>query len=338
MGLLRPERNATKYCKNGKIREVIYSVAPLTPYMQHSSDSGMGDLVTIEGIDGAGKTTLIENIEEQYSNADIHVTTEPDDTPQADGEFGNAVRTAISDDGTPPMAVFFLFLADHANHLETRLRPALDTHDLVICDRYIDSRFAYQAHALDDVVADSDDFVAEMETQLSESTYPKASFTEAASDAPPAALFFAFLARLVNGGDEGIHPFLQSGDCEVDLRESLEGHTLAGAAANPHEWLSSIQDHEESLDWIRHVQEYNDWSTFPDLTLFIDIPVEVSFERKDGDAKEKFENREFLTAVRDNYHELADTYTERYEVIDGEQDPSMVSESCFEPINSRLDL
>lgn len=116
---------------------------------------GNGRLISIEGIDGAGKTTVIngtdgiKGLKSRLSDA-VH-TTEPNDETW----IGGVVREAISSDGpeTPPMSVFFLFLAEHANHVEDVVKPNLKKGRTVICDRYIDSRYAYQSYEIDGLVS-----------------------------------------------------------------------------------------------------------------------------------------------------------------------------------------
>lgn len=113
-----------------------------------------GKLVTIEGIDGAGKTTVIEGDEDieglrsKLSNAEF--TTEP----KNDTWLGQVVRKAISRDkpNVPPTSVFFLFLAEHANHVDEFVKPHLEDNKTVVCDRYIDSRYAYQSYELEDKI------------------------------------------------------------------------------------------------------------------------------------------------------------------------------------------
>ena len=289
-------------------------------------------LVTIEGIDGSGKTTVEEALRDSYDGA--FFTTEPTAPGPHENEFGWAVRQAIKDDATPPMAVLFTFLADHANHIETILRPALDSHDLVVCDRYIDSRMAYQGYALDGAIAEADQFLDELrERHEATDNYPEIAVSEVAAEAPASALFFAYLARLTNGGNEGLHPVLQSGDETVNLVSELDGHPLEAATRDPCEFLASIHQYDEALAWVRHLHEYSDWSRFPDQTLLLDIPVEVSFERKAGDEKEVFEKRDFLTAVRENYLDLADIYPERYTVIDATASPEDVQDACVDALD-----
>jgi dTMP kinase len=104
-------------------------------------------LVTLEGIDGSGKTTAREGLREAFPDAVF--TREP-----TDSWYGDAVRRSIEDDDADPLAELFLYTADHAAHLDRTVRPALDRGDLVISDRYVDSRYAYQAAALEGVIDD----------------------------------------------------------------------------------------------------------------------------------------------------------------------------------------
>lgn len=101
-------------------------------------------LVTLEGIDGSGKSTVAEALQDVYPDAVF--TREP-----TDSWYGDAVRRSIETDDADPLAELFLYIADHAAHLSTTIRPALARGDLVISDRYVDSRYAYQAVTLADV-------------------------------------------------------------------------------------------------------------------------------------------------------------------------------------------
>lgn len=99
-------------------------------------------LITLEGLDGSGKTTVAAALADRYPDA-VH-TSEPTET-----WYGAAVRRSIEDEEADPLAEFFLYTADHAAHLAGVVRPALDRGALVIADRYADSRFAYQATTLE---------------------------------------------------------------------------------------------------------------------------------------------------------------------------------------------
>ena len=98
-------------------------------------------LVTVEGIDGAGKSTVVERMKDEMEEAVF--TREP-----TSSWLGDAVRRSIEDDESVPLADLFLFVADHADHIERVIRPALADDELVICDRYVDSRYAYQGATL----------------------------------------------------------------------------------------------------------------------------------------------------------------------------------------------
>ncbi|MFA1612399.1 dTMP kinase [Halobellus rubicundus] len=98
-------------------------------------------LLTLEGLDGSGKTTAWEALREAYPEAVF--TREP-----TGSWYGEAVSRSMRDDGADPLAELFLFTADHADHLSRVVRPALADGNLVVSDRYSDSRFAYQAAAL----------------------------------------------------------------------------------------------------------------------------------------------------------------------------------------------
>jgi len=98
-------------------------------------------LVTLEGIDGAGKTTVWEALRDTFDGV---YTREP-----TDSWYGEAVARSLGDDDADPLAELFLYTADHADHLERVVRPALAEGELVVSDRYSDSRYAYQGASLE---------------------------------------------------------------------------------------------------------------------------------------------------------------------------------------------
>jgi dTMP kinase len=104
-------------------------------------------LVTLEGIDGSGKTTVWESLRAARDGDGYTFTREP-----TESWHGEAVRRSIADDDSDPLAELFLFTADHADHLERVVKPALDRGNVVVSDRYSDSRYAYQGAALEGVV------------------------------------------------------------------------------------------------------------------------------------------------------------------------------------------
>jgi dTMP kinase len=105
-------------------------------------------LITLEGIDGSGKTTVWEGLREELDGS-VTFTREP-----TDSWYGEAVERSIGDEAADPLAELFLYTADHADHLSRVVRPALDAGHLVVSDRYSDSRYAYQGVTLDGTVED----------------------------------------------------------------------------------------------------------------------------------------------------------------------------------------
>jgi len=105
-------------------------------------------LITLEGIDGSGKSTLHRALRESLADLDPVFTREPGAT-----WIGESVRRAIAEQ-MDPVTEATLFVADHAAHLEKIIRPALADSKLVISDRYSDSRFAYQSVTLEGVIPD----------------------------------------------------------------------------------------------------------------------------------------------------------------------------------------
>jgi dTMP kinase len=113
-------------------------------------------LVTLEGIDGTGKSTLLAGLQPLLADLDPVYTREPGAT-----WVGESVRRAIAEQ-IDPVCEATLFVADHAAHLATVVRPALAEHRLVISDRYSDSRFAYQAVTLDGVIPEPEKWLRAM--------------------------------------------------------------------------------------------------------------------------------------------------------------------------------
>lgn len=105
--------------------------------------------VTFEGIDGSGKTTVARSVYETLRSRGerTFLTAEP-----TKGWLGDAVRRSYEDD-LGPFVESFLFLADRALH-QFEIRRRLADGELVLCDRYADSTYAYQGARLEGVVED----------------------------------------------------------------------------------------------------------------------------------------------------------------------------------------
>lgn len=105
-----------------------------------------GLLITVEGIDGAGKSTLVKSIQKilEDQNKKVLCTKEPGAT-----ELGHHIRALLQHRTQPicPKAEYLLFAADRAQHFEHIVIPALKNHHIVISDRMGDSSLVYQGYA-----------------------------------------------------------------------------------------------------------------------------------------------------------------------------------------------
>ena len=101
--------------------------------------------LTVEGIEGAGKSTFIGLLEEALKARGIDVlrTREPGGCV-----LGQQIRPLLlaASQKMEPRAELFLFFADRAQHVAEIIRPALARGQWVICDRYADSTIAYQGY------------------------------------------------------------------------------------------------------------------------------------------------------------------------------------------------
>ncbi len=109
---------------------------------------GGGIFITVEGGEGAGKTTLISRLNERIYNETKKktiATREPGGIPIAE-----AIRSVILDRSHTKMdsrTEALLYAAARRQHLAEKVIPALQRGEAVICDRFVDSSLAYQGFA-----------------------------------------------------------------------------------------------------------------------------------------------------------------------------------------------
>jgi dTMP kinase len=100
-----------------------------------------GLFLTLEGIDGAGKSSHIDALEALFNARGRQVmrTREPGGTPIAE-----ALRTMILTQPMDPLTESLLVFAARRDHVVRVIEPALSRGDVVLCDRFTDATFAYQ--------------------------------------------------------------------------------------------------------------------------------------------------------------------------------------------------
>ncbi|MFT5208693.1 MAG: dTMP kinase [Flavobacterium sp.] len=105
-----------------------------------------GCFITVEGVEGVGKSTNISVIEAQLAREGIAYlsTREPGGTP-----LSEKIRNILLDKNETnmsDMAELLLVFAARSQHVEELIKPALNAGQWVICDRFTDSSFAYQGY------------------------------------------------------------------------------------------------------------------------------------------------------------------------------------------------
>jgi dTMP kinase len=104
-----------------------------------------GVLITLEGVEGSGKTTQMMRLERwlRRQGRKVEHTREPDGT-----RLGVAVRRLFERPGVhpTPLVEVFLFMAARQQHVAEKIRPWLDRGRVVLCDRYADATLAYQGY------------------------------------------------------------------------------------------------------------------------------------------------------------------------------------------------
>lgn len=115
-----------------------------------------GIFISIEGPDGSGKSTQIENIKHFFEekNREVIFTREPGGTA-----IGERIREILLDKNCAEMDYMteaMLYAASRAQHVAQVIKPALAEGKVIVCDRFVDSSVAYQAFGrnLGDAVMD----------------------------------------------------------------------------------------------------------------------------------------------------------------------------------------
>ncbi|MBT8430329.1 MAG: dTMP kinase [Gammaproteobacteria bacterium] len=201
--------------------------------------------ITVEGIEGAGKTTCLNLIEQRVRQRGhaLLVTREPGGT--ALGEDLRALLLGHRHEGMADDTELLLMFAARAEHLRARILPALSAGSWVLCDRFTDATYAYQGYG------------------------------------------------------RGI-----------------------------------------DLERIAILEQWVQGERRPDLTLLMDLPVEIGLERAGKrSAPDRFENEAFafFERVRNGYLSLANAQPDRFRVIDAAESLQQVSAQVVSSIDAFLD-
>ena len=103
-----------------------------------------GVLITFEGTEGAGKSTLIAALADRLREGGRETVSTRDHGGPAVAE---KIRALILNETMDPWTEAFLYEAARAEHLAKTIRPALERGAIVLCDRFTDSTLAYQGSA-----------------------------------------------------------------------------------------------------------------------------------------------------------------------------------------------
>ena len=103
-----------------------------------------GKFISIEGVEGVGKSTSIEAIKKflEAEKIDFVVTREPGGTVLS--EKIRELLLQVNSEAPGGMSELLLIFASRAQHLEKVIRPALENGIWIICDRFTDATYAYQ--------------------------------------------------------------------------------------------------------------------------------------------------------------------------------------------------
>jgi len=103
-----------------------------------------GIFITFEGTDGSGKTTQIKLMEEYFRDKgyEVVLSREPGGT-----KVSEMIRDLVLDPANTeivPLTEMILYAASRAQHVAQVIKPAVEAGKIVICDRFVDSSYAYQ--------------------------------------------------------------------------------------------------------------------------------------------------------------------------------------------------
>ncbi|WP_029512904.1 dTMP kinase [Mycoplasmopsis iners] len=131
--------------------------------------------ITFEGLDGSGKTTILnilaDKLKNHYPQLNFVITREPGGKGIVEAEKIRDIILSKESD-ISPITEALLYTASRRIHLDKVVLPALKNNQLVLCDRYVDSFYAYQGYARNLGI----DFVQQLTNLVIDQTMPDLTF------------------------------------------------------------------------------------------------------------------------------------------------------------------
>ena len=123
---------------------VAHDVAELNTFLMDTPLANKGYFITMEGLDGCGKTTQSDAIEQALRDFGytVHRTREPGGCPIA--EKIRDLLLDIHNVGMSDITEAMLYAASRAQHVQQVIKPAIEEGKIVLCDRFVDSSVAFQ--------------------------------------------------------------------------------------------------------------------------------------------------------------------------------------------------
>lgn len=153
-----------------------------------------GKFITVEGVEGAGKSTVLKYIDQHLQNAGIQAafTREPGGTELAE-KIRNVLLHPETDEQIEPNTELLLMFACREQHIKQRIQPWLQSGKWVVSDRYIDATYAYQGGGRGMNIQ----FIADLDRHIVNHLYPDLTLL---LDLPP-EVGFERAAQRGNGKD-----------------------------------------------------------------------------------------------------------------------------------------
>ena len=181
--------------------------------------------ISFEGIEGCGKTTQVELLTKFLSDRGVHyvVTREPGGT-----RLGNLIRQMLLDPAhteMEPLTELFLYAADRAQHIAQVIRPALESHQWLICDRFADATTVYQGYGRDQDLV----FIQQLNEMATQGIWPRLSLL---LDCPVEIGLDRARQRVLQTSQEGREDRFEQQD--LAFHQKVREGYLKIASQNPH--------------------------------------------------------------------------------------------------------